>query len=88
MKIKYKKAFLKNYQKRIKSNKNLVKKFNERLLTFADNPSDSQLRNHRLTGGMNDYFSFSITGDIRVVYRIIDNIVYFYDVGSHNQVYK
>lgn len=32
--------------------------------------------------------AFWITGDIRVVYRVRGDTVYFLDIGTHNQVYR
>jgi len=54
---------------------------------FTNNSKDPILRDHALGGKMKGFRSFSITGDIRVVYYISENIAYFVDIGSHNQVY-
>lgn len=87
MKIYFTKDFKKAYQKRIQKNKKLIKKFDERYDTFSSNPSNPILKDHVLTGKMAGYRAFSITGDVRVVYYIFEDIVYFVDVGTHNQVY-
>lgn len=81
-------SFTKNYSKRILYNKKLDFVFNKRAQQFAIDPNCQQLHNHRLIGKLKDLYSFSITGDIRVIYRWIDqNTVLFLDIGSHNQVY-
>ncbi len=86
--VKFHSHFKKSYQKRIKGNKSLEKKFKQRLSLFTKNPQNIILKNHKLTGSLHDYLSFSITGDIRVVYFQLNiNTVVFYDIGSHNQVY-
>jgi len=88
MKIRFHSKFVKNYQRRIRSNKNLVIQVEERIELFKNNPSNPILKNHTLRGSQSGYKSFSITGDIRIVYeQISSNEVVFLDIGSHNQVY-
>lgn len=65
----------------------LVKKTEERIKLFERNPTDSILKDHPLKGSMHNYRSFSVSGDIRILYRKINNKGIFYDIGSHNQVY-
>ena len=88
MKIRYHSVFKKNYKKRIAKKPNLVKKFKERILLFLENRENKTLRDHSLIGKMISHRAFSISGDIRVVYKF-DNPsqVVFLDIGSHNQVY-
>jgi addiction module RelE/StbE family toxin len=87
MPIKYHKEFSKNYQKRIASNPKLVSKFQASLKLFINNPENPALKNHKLIGKLSDYRAFSVTGDIRVVYRIVNKELWLYDIGTHNQVY-
>ena len=42
---------------------------------------------HKLIGSLEGFRSFSITGDIRVVYRKDGAEIELYDIGTHNQVY-
>jgi len=80
--------FLKSYQKRIQPFPKLDKQFTARLKLFKDDTKNQILRDHALEGEKQDYRAFSITGDIRVVYSLLDeNTALFVDVGSHNQVY-
>ncbi|MHB8443360.1 MAG: type II toxin-antitoxin system RelE/ParE family toxin [Patescibacteria group bacterium] len=87
MKIKYHKNFLKNYKKRISPNPKLVDKFQKRLGIFLDNFNNPVLKNHKLTGKLSIYNSFSVTGDIRVIYKIEEDSILLFDIGTHNQVY-
>ncbi len=87
MKIKYHKEFSKYYNRRIAHNPKLVSQFQKKLTKFMQNPKDPTLRDHKLVGEKNDFRSFSITGDIRIVYKIVDDEIWLYDFGSHNQVY-
>lgn len=87
MQIKYHRDFAKNYQKRIASNPKLIQQFKTRLTKFIENPQDPTLRDHKLIGEKSEFRSFSVAGDIRVVYQIIEDEIWLYDIGSHNQVY-
>ena len=89
MKISSTKKFRKNFQKRIPLNSSLEKKYKARVCLFLKNPNDRELYNHQLSGKKKGFSAFSVTGDYRVVYQKIgNNEVVFFDVGTHNQVYK
>lgn len=88
MKAFFTKSFKKNYKKRIHGNKNLENRFEDRYDLFINNQSDEILKEHQLSGKLKGFRSFSITGDIRVIYYIHDNTAYLVDIGTHNQVYK
>lgn len=89
MKIKHGRFFEKIFDKRIKSNRSLCKRYKQRILLFIENPNNPILKNHKLTGVMGNLRSFSINGNIRVIYEELDNnSVLFVNIGSHNQVYN
>lgn len=80
--------FVKHYKKRILSNAKLDSQFQNRLKLLAENPTHPLLRLHRLSGKLCGFFSFSVTGDIRVLFEeISENEILLRDIGSHNQVY-
>ncbi len=87
MKLKYSEQFYKYFNKRIKPHAKLRIQFYERLTLFQQNPRNPLLRDHKLSGKKTGFRAFSITGDIRVIYSIEGDIIYFIDIGSHNQVY-
>ena len=87
MQIKAHKKFAKNYQKRIATNPKLVSKFRSKLKQFMDDPNDPTLKDHPLVGKLSSYRAFSITGDVRVVYRIVGDELWLYNIGTHAQVY-
>ena len=62
-------------------------KLKERTRLFEKNPNSPLLKNHPLRGDKLGLRSFSISGDIRVIYYVKDNVAYFVDIGTHNQVY-
>lgn len=86
--IKTTKDFQKSFKTRIASYPNLVKRFDDRLRLFTVNRWSPVLRDHPLGGRMKGSRSFSMNGDIRIVYRENNNgDVWLLDIGSHNQVY-
>lgn len=85
--IEYNKTFLKNYKKRISSNLSLVDHFQKRIKLFISDRKNPILKDHALKGKMTKMRAFSITGDIRVIYTIFNDTIYFFDIGTHNQVY-
>ena len=87
MQVKYHKKFKKNYKKRIASNKKLVNRFHKRLEIKIKTPSHFILKDHQLAGKLKQFRSFSITGNIRAIYKIKNNTIELYDIGTHNQVY-
>lgn len=87
MKIEYHQVFKNHFKKRILPYPKLTNKFKERVSLFIKNSQHALLKNHKLIGKKREYWSFSITGDIRVIYKIINNTLRLYDIGSHNQVY-
>lgn len=87
MKVEVTHDFIKIYKKRFSSKKNIQKRFDERVRRFSENPADSTLADHALSGRLQGHRAFSITGDIRVVYYIHKDTAYLIDIGTHNQVY-
>lgn len=84
MEIEFSADFRKRYKK---MREKIQKAFHHRLGIFIQNPSEPIIRDHPLTGKLEGYRAFSITGDIRAVYYIQDDTAYFVDIGTHNQVY-
>lgn len=87
MKIVSTSKFNKSYKTRIEGNKKLEKRFENRIKLFRENPLNPVLRLHRLRGNKANYYSFSITGDIRAIIKMERDTVTFYDIGTHSQVY-
>jgi mRNA-degrading endonuclease YafQ of YafQ-DinJ toxin-antitoxin module len=46
------------------------------------------LRTHKLSGDLQEYWSFSIEYDVRVVFQFATkNSAVFQDIGTHDEVY-
>ena len=87
MKIVYHKTFLKHFKKRIAPHKKLEERFYQRLNLLIQDPTNPILKRHQLRGKKKIYWSFAVTGDIRVIYRIEGRTLYLYNIGTHAQVY-
>jgi len=80
--------FTKSYKKRITNNPQLVKRTEERLTLFKNDPTNPILKGHQLTGARNAFRDFSITGDIRIIYLpVSEDHIILINIGTHNQVY-
>ena len=86
MRILLKKSFMKRYQKLKKSDQGKV---DHALKLFEQNPHDSQLKNHVLTGKLTGKRSIAAGFDLRIVFEMEENymVVTMLGVGTHNQVY-
>jgi addiction module RelE/StbE family toxin len=81
--------FTKHYLKRIVSSPKLHKQFKERFNLFLNNQSSPILHDHPLQGDKKGTRSFSISGNLRIIYQRIDeNSIVLLDIGAHNQVYR
>lgn len=81
-------SFKKSYRKRIAPHAHLVVKTEERIALFTQNPAHPLLQDHALRGKKLHLRTFSITGDIRIVYLpVLKHSVLLLDIGTHNQVY-
>ncbi|MDD5433634.1 MAG: type II toxin-antitoxin system mRNA interferase toxin, RelE/StbE family [Candidatus Pacebacteria bacterium] len=85
MKTYFHKNFDKQFRKLGISEK---KKAQERLQLFLENPFNPILENHPLKGKYTDYRSINITGDLRAIYKLInDNECIFVAVDTHSNLY-
>ncbi|HSX06482.1 MAG TPA: type II toxin-antitoxin system mRNA interferase toxin, RelE/StbE family [Candidatus Saccharimonadia bacterium] len=86
--IKRDKTFEKHFKQRISPNEKLRKQFKERLALFIVGELGYPLHDHALTGKLAGKRSFSVAGDVRVIYVELEDAIVFLDVGNHNQVYR
>lgn len=66
----------------------LFKKIHKQLKLFSNNPKHKSLRVHKLSGVLDNIWSISITGSIRMTYLQSGAEAYFYDIGTHDEVYR
>lgn len=87
MTIDYHRRFLKHFKQRILPRPSVDRQYEKRLRLFLADQRHPILADHALHGDLEGYRSFSVSGDIRVIYRITGDALLFYDIGTHNQVY-
>ena len=72
----------------VHKNVRILPLINQRIRFFQNNSEDTRLRNHALTKRMKGKYAFSITDDIRIIYKYLGkNTVRFLAIGSHKEVY-
>ncbi|AFZ36406.1 hypothetical protein Sta7437_2886 [Stanieria cyanosphaera PCC 7437] len=88
IKVSFSSSFKRSFKKRIKSNSELEARFWQKLARFTVNPFDQSLKTHKLSGKLQELWSFTIDYDARVLFYFTEegNAV-FVDIGSHDQVY-
>lgn len=85
MKIYYSSKFAKEYKKLPRKVKLSAEKKEK---VFRNDPFDSQLKTHKLTGRLKEYYSFSIEYQYRIIFEFIKkDVVWFHSVGTH-EIYK
>ncbi|MBU1091248.1 type II toxin-antitoxin system mRNA interferase toxin, RelE/StbE family [Patescibacteria group bacterium] len=80
----------KNFNKKYKKLRlNEKKKFKGRRNLFLKNPFHPTLNNHPLHGKYVGYRSIGITGDLRVIYELLNkNTAFFVDMDIHSNLYS
>lgn len=89
MEVAFGNSFKKAFKKRIKSNE-FEPEFWIRLQLFINDPFDTKLKTHKLSGKLKDLWGFSIGYDLRVVFYFTKDKppkAVFIDIGTHDEVY-
>jgi mRNA interferase YafQ len=87
-KIVWDQGFKRIYQKKIKYNVDLKKKFWDAMELFSKTPFDRRLRTHKLSGKLEGFWAFSVTYDCRVIFKFLNgDEVLLIDIGGHVEVY-
>ena len=71
-----------------KKDKKLYKKVQKQLTIFQKNSRHSSLRLHRIIREVKNVWSISINKSYRMLYVDEENMYYFFDIGTHDEVYK
>ena len=81
--------YYRNLKELLKESPELEEEIERCIRWFSKNPNDTRLANHALRKRMQNRWAFSITGDLRIVYRWIGkNEVRFLAIGGHKKVYR
>ncbi len=87
IRIEYSKKFIKEFKKcppKIKI------AFKNRLKIFINNPRNSILNNHKLSGKLRKYRSININANWRAIFQEItkEKSIYFVAIGTHSKLYS
>ena len=89
MEVSFSDSFRKVFRKRIKSAE-IELEFWNRLEIFVNEPFDSKLKTHKLSGKLKGLWSFTIEYDLRTVFFFTNDKpkqAIFVDLGTHDEVY-
>lgn len=89
MEVSFSDSFKKVFKRKVKST-DLEAEFWIRIELFINDPFDTRLKTHKLSGKLKDLWSFSIEYDIRVIFYFTKEKpqkAVFVDIGNHNEVY-
>lgn len=84
MKIVYKKEFVKQFKK---VPLKVQMQFYDRLRLFAENKFDPRLHNHSVNPIFPYCRSINVTGDYRAIFQETEDIVIFFTIGTHSELY-
>jgi len=83
--IQYTTRYIKDFKKLSPSLQRAAAKREE---IFKKDPHSPELKTHKLSGKLQDFWAFSITHHDRILFRFISQTqVIFYKIGSHD-IYK
>lgn len=88
MKVKLSPKVMKKLRKIRRNDKYLYEKTLEKLEIFRENPQHNSLRRHKLSSKYDGFWSISIDMSMRMVYKEINDLAYFFDIGTHEEVYR
>ena len=84
MKIYYSGKFAKEYKRLPHKIKILAEK---KEIIFRKDPFNVQLKTHKLSGRLKEYYSFSIDYQYRIIFEFVGKDVWFHSVGTH-EIYR
>jgi addiction module RelE/StbE family toxin len=86
--IAFENSFKRSCRRKIAGNQDRERRFRQKLKLFQNNPFETSLRTHKLSGKLQELWSFSVEYDLRIVFYFADeNKVVFIDIGTHDEVY-
>lgn len=65
-----------------------IKKFEERLFLFLEQPNNLTLNNHKLQGKYKNNRSINISGDYRLIFFKTEQGIDLEAIGTHSELYK
>ena len=80
-------SFLRKAGKLLQKDPQLDPAYETTLDRLANDLSDPRLHTHPLSGKLKGKYACSLTNDLRIIFKLHDNIIHLLDVGPHDEVY-
>ncbi len=86
----YTKAFLKDWERLLRSGRYDLTRLKEAMLLLVanDEPLGAQWRDHALKGNWADHRECHIGGDFLLIYRLDDHSIVFVRAGTHSELFE
>ena len=89
MKAKFSPLVQKEVRRIRQKDRKLAERIEKQIALFEEDPRHPSLRTHKLSGGIDNMWSISITISLRMVYILTkDGDALFVKIGIHDQVYR
>lgn len=66
----------------------LFNRVQKQLELFQNDPRHPSLRLHKITREIKDVWSISINKSVRMLYTELAEELYFFEIGTHDEVYR
>ena len=87
MRIRTTPAFLRQANRTLKKNPQLREPLREALIKLTADPYQASLKTHKLKGDLKDFWSCSVTFEIRLRFKLTEDALELIDLGTHDEVY-
>ena len=88
MEFSFSKEILQDLRRIKKTNLPLARKIQKQLELFKKDHRHPSLRTHKLKGHLQNTWSISVEGNVRMIFTIVKNEAIFFKIGNHDEVYK
>lgn len=85
MKLAYLPIFAKKLSKKTKNNPSLKPKLAKQIKLLLQDIHHPSLKVHKLKGNRKEDYSFWIEGDLRIIFKIIEDTYLFTDLITHDE---
>ncbi len=80
-------SFIRQANKVLKRNPRLKEKFRQTIEKLVDDPFSPSLKTHKLKGDLREFWSCSVSHEIRLRFKIKEGAIELMDIGPHDEVY-
>ena len=88
LKLKRHKTFIKDFERSTLSEQHYVKYIMYLSLLLKEEPLPPEALDHQLQGEYSDFRELHISGDLLLIYRVVNNALELIRFGSHSQLFR